>query len=138
RNEHGGVVAHAAHRLLAGADGEERVADADDGLVRVVGVNVEAAAGEQLRQDVAGRRDALAGSTADGDCEVDVRHGPSGLLRGSSSLRRRPNRTAPVRAGRTLMGPGDRSQPYRTARWAAVRHSVAILALCVQFRAIAK
>src|SRR5439155_721153 len=83
---------------LAGADGEEGVSAADDGLVRVVGVDVEAAAGEQLRQDVAGRRDALAGGSADADCEVDVRHGPSGLLRGSSSLRRRPNRTAPVGA----------------------------------------
>ena len=75
RDEHGEIVAHAADGLFAGADGEEGMAAADDGLVGVVRVDVQATAGEQFRQDVARRRHALSGGSADADCEVDVGHG---------------------------------------------------------------
>ena len=70
------LVAHAAHRAVAGADGQEGVAAADDGLVGVVGVEVEAAAREDARQNVPGAGDALAVFTADADCKINCSHNP--------------------------------------------------------------
>jgi len=49
----------------AGADGEEGVAAADDGLIGVVGVEMEAAAAEDLGEDVSGSGDALTGGASD-------------------------------------------------------------------------
>ena len=60
-------IAHVGDGLGAGADHEEGVAAADDGLIRVVGVEVQAATAENLGEDVAGGGDTLAGSAADAD-----------------------------------------------------------------------
>ena len=53
------------------------MAAANDGLVGVVGVDVEAAADEDPRQDVAGGGDALARRAANADGKVDSAHGSS-------------------------------------------------------------
>ena len=69
RDEEFKGIAHVGDGINAGADGEKSVAAANDGLVRVVGVQVEAAAAEDLCQDVAWGGDTLAGGAADADGE---------------------------------------------------------------------
>ena len=61
------MVAGVGDVVGAGADGEEGVAAADDGLVGVVGVEVQAAAAEDLGEDVAGSGDTLTGGASDTD-----------------------------------------------------------------------
>ena len=56
---------------VAGADGQESVAAADDGLVGVVGVEMEAAPRENAGENVSGGGDALAVLAADADCEIN-------------------------------------------------------------------
>jgi hypothetical protein len=70
RDEELESVAHVGDGVGAGADGEEGMATADDGLIGVIGVEVQAATREDFREDVAGGGDALAGgaSNADGEC----------------------------------------------------------------------
>ena len=70
RDEHIDLVAHVAHRRLAGADGQERMPAADDGLVGVVGVEVKPAPREDAGENVAGGGDALAVLPPDGDREI--------------------------------------------------------------------
>src|SRR5215467_7036093 len=73
-DQHVVFIAHAAHGAIAGADGEKRVAPANDGLVGVVGVNVEATAGEDARQNITSARDALPVFTTNPNCKVDGSH----------------------------------------------------------------
>ena len=54
-------VAHVGDFLRAGANGQKGVATADDGLVGVVGVQMQAAAAEDLRENVARSGNALTG-----------------------------------------------------------------------------
>ena len=63
------VAVGGADVVGAGADGEEGVAAADDGLVGVVGVEVQAAAAEDLGEDVSGSGDALTGGASDTNTE---------------------------------------------------------------------
>src|SRR5262249_39683778 len=83
-DEHVELVAHAAHRLIAGPDGQESVAAADDGLIRVVRVYVQAAPPKDAREVVAGAGDALPVSTANADCKINFRHG-NAFLRAETS-----------------------------------------------------
>ncbi len=69
RNEEVEMAVGGADVVRAGADGEEGVAAADDGLVGVVGVEMEAAAAEYLGEDVSGSGDALTGGASDTDAE---------------------------------------------------------------------
>src|SRR6267143_1338438 len=87
---------------------------ADDGLVRIVCVDVETTPGEQLGQDVAGRRHALAGGSADADCEVDVGH--RSWTAAGVDLRNRPKSTAPDAKPPDTTGRPRRRQPSGTAR----------------------
>ena len=80
RHEHVELVAVAQHGLVAGAEGQEDVTAANDGLVGIVGVHVKPAADEDPRQDVAGGGDTLTGRAPDTDSQVDVLH-DSSLLR---------------------------------------------------------
>ena len=59
------LVAVAVDLLVRDADGEEDVAATDDGLVSVVGIEVEAAADKDAGENVARGCDALTGLTAD-------------------------------------------------------------------------
>ncbi len=74
RDHHVELVAEAEDRLVAGAQREKDVAAAHDGLIGVVGVQVQTAAHEDARQDVAGRRDALTRRAADCNREINCRH----------------------------------------------------------------
>ncbi len=58
-----------SHRVDAGADGEKRVAAANDGLVGVVGVQMQAAPAEDQCEDVARRGNTLTGRAANTDGE---------------------------------------------------------------------
>ena len=71
----------------AGADGEEGVAAADDGLIGVVGVEVEAAAAEDPGEDVSGSGDALTGGSSDTDAE-GLCHGRLSDLRAGFEMAR--------------------------------------------------
>ena len=74
RNEHVDLVTHVADRPVAGANGQEGVAAADDRLVGVVGVEMQPAPRKDARENVAGGGDSLAVLTADADCEIDLVH----------------------------------------------------------------
>ena len=60
------LVAVGIDLLVAGAHGEKDVAAADDGLVGVVGVQVQSAAHEGARENVARGGDSLSGRASDG------------------------------------------------------------------------
>ena len=81
RNEHINFVAHAADGAVAGADGEESVAAADDGLIGVVGVEIESAPREDARENVARRGDALSGFSPDPDCKINFGHSSVWFIR---------------------------------------------------------
>jgi hypothetical protein len=80
------AVAVAQHLPFTDAEHQQDVPAADDRLVGVVGVEVEAAAGEDAREHVTGRRDALAGGPPDRDGEIEflLGHGHSSSRRGGS------------------------------------------------------
>ena len=59
------AVAHVGDLIWAGADGEKSVAATNDGLIGVVGVQMQTAAAENLREDVAGGGDTLTGGASD-------------------------------------------------------------------------
>ena len=67
-------VAHAAHRPVAGADCQERVTAANDRLIRVVGIEVQAAARENACQDVSCAGNALTVFAPDTDCKINGCH----------------------------------------------------------------
>ena len=77
RHEHVELVAVAQDRLVTRAEGQEDVTAANDGLVGVVRVDVEPAADEDPRQDVAGSGDTLARRAANADGKVDSLHDSS-------------------------------------------------------------
>ncbi len=68
-NEEVEAAVGGADVVLAGADGEEGMAAADDGLIGVVGVEMKAATAEDLGEDVSGSGDALTGGSSDTDTE---------------------------------------------------------------------
>ncbi len=82
------LVAEAEHRLVAGAKREKDMAAAHDGLVGVVGVQVQPAAHENARQDIARRRNALTRRAADRNRKINLGHAsPPFWLLISGSLR---------------------------------------------------
>ena len=74
RNQHVELVAHAADRAVAGADGQKRVPAANDGLVSVVGVDVQAAPREDAGENITGGGDALAVLAANANCKINCCH----------------------------------------------------------------
>ena len=64
------AVTHVRDFLGTGTNGEKGVATANDGLIGVVGIEVQAAAAENLGEDVARCSDTLTGGApnADGKC----------------------------------------------------------------------
>src|SRR6476659_1563420 len=73
RNENVDLVAHVAHGRIARANGQESVSAADDGLIGVVGVQVEPAAREDAGENIPGGGDALAVLATNADCEIYFR-----------------------------------------------------------------
>lgn len=77
-------IAMGADLAVTATDGEEGVATADDGLVGVVGVHVDALASKQASEDVPRSRDALSSSAADADYVIErthITHPPSACSR---------------------------------------------------------
>src|SRR4029450_960482 len=68
------LVTERENWFIAGAKREENVAAANDRLVRIVGVQVQPAADEDPRQNIAGRGDSLARRAANSNREIDFRH----------------------------------------------------------------
>ena len=66
------VVAMRKGFLLADPHGQQNVSAPDDGLIGVVGVEMESPANEHPGKDVAGRGNSLPGSTPDGDGKVET------------------------------------------------------------------
>ena len=77
RDEDVNLVSHIADRRLAGADGQERMPTADDGLVGIVSVEMKSAPREDAGQNVARRGDALTVLTSNGNCEIGITHNNS-------------------------------------------------------------
>src|SRR2546423_13357416 len=73
RDEDVDLIAHVPHRRIARPNGQESVAAADDGLVGVVGVEMEPAPREDPRENIPGRGDALAVLAANADREIYFR-----------------------------------------------------------------
>jgi len=119
------LVAVSQDGLVTRAEGQEDVTAANDGLVGIVGVDVEPVADEDPRQNVAGSGNPLAGRAANADGEVDSLHGSSPVraLGRSNAGARRASRTARIRLPRyrrpapenaTTVVEGDsRQQPPR-------------------------
>ena len=66
------LVAVVAEFLIAHADREENVSAANDGLIGVVGVQVETAPDKHPGEDVAWRGDSLSGCSANRQCKIEV------------------------------------------------------------------
>src|SRR5882762_1647324 len=64
------LVAHVAHRRIAGADGQKGVSAANDRLVGVVGIEMKSAPREDAGEDIPRGGDALAVLAANADCEI--------------------------------------------------------------------
>src|SRR4030095_13898638 len=73
-NQNVELVTESENRFIAGAKREENVAAANDRLVRIIGVQVQPAADEYSRQDIAGRGDSLTRCAADCNREIDFCH----------------------------------------------------------------
>ena len=67
-------IAMGADLAVTATDGEEGVAAADDGLVGVVGVHVDAPASKQAGEDVPRSRDSLSSRAADADYVIERTH----------------------------------------------------------------
>ena len=67
-------IAMGANLAVAATDGEEGVAAADDGLVGVVGVHVDAPTSKQASEDVPRSRNTLSSSAADADYVIERTH----------------------------------------------------------------
>src|SRR5690242_18480701 len=76
RNQDVVLVAHTAHGTIAGTDGQKSVTATNDGLIRIVGIQVQTAPGKNACENVAGTRDALAVFSSDADCEIHSSHEP--------------------------------------------------------------
>jgi hypothetical protein len=74
RDEEIDLVAHAPYRTVPGANGEKGMPAANDRLVGVVSVEVQAAPGENQGENVPGRCDPLAIFTADSDRKIYFVH----------------------------------------------------------------
>jgi hypothetical protein len=74
RHEHVDLVTLAEDGLVARSERQEDVAAANDGLVGVVGVHVQAAADEDTGENIAGGGDALARRPANAYRKVDSAH----------------------------------------------------------------
>ena len=66
------AVAVGEHLLIANADRQQDVSAADDRLIGVVRIEVQTTTAEHASEDVARRRDPLAGGSTDGDAEVET------------------------------------------------------------------
>src|SRR5438046_2341548 len=66
------LVARGLDGSIAGSQGEKDVPPANDRLISVVGVEVQATANEDTRQDVAWRSNALTCCAADADCQIHL------------------------------------------------------------------
>src|SRR5437870_7235243 len=91
RNEHIDLVAHVEDRPVAGANGQESMAAANDRLISVVSVEMQPAPGKDQRENVASGGYPLAILAANSDCEVDFIHyaEPVGAVRVVNLLRGR-------------------------------------------------
>src|SRR5438445_12748708 len=89
RDEHIDLVAHVEDRPVAGANGQESMAAANDRLVSVVSIEMQPAPGKDKRCDVASGGYPLAVLAANANCEVDFIHyaEPVGAVRGVNLLR---------------------------------------------------
>src|SRR6266567_6608193 len=74
RDQHVELVAHTTHRAIAGANSQKGVAAPDDGLIGIVGIDVEAPARENAGQDVAGAGNALAVLAANSHRKINSSH----------------------------------------------------------------
>src|SRR2546428_12242489 len=88
RQEHVELVAVTQDRLVTRTEGQKNVAATNDGLVGVVRIDVQPAADEDARQDVAGSGDTLARRAANADGKVDSLHASSPVR--VRALRRQP------------------------------------------------
>ena len=73
-NEQVDAVTHVGDLFRSRTNGEKCVAAANDGLIGVVGVEVEAASAEDLCEDVARGGDALSGCASDADSKGLLHH----------------------------------------------------------------
>ena len=69
------ILKHGGYRVVSVADGQEGVSAANDGLVGVIGIEVEATPREDARKNVSRSGDTLTGFTADPDCKINFGHG---------------------------------------------------------------
>src|SRR5215475_14406084 len=79
RNQQVDPVPHVGYWLQPRADRKKGVAAANDRLIGVVRIQMQPTAAEDLREDIAGRCDALSGCASDADGKGPLhRHSPSG------------------------------------------------------------
>src|SRR5438445_9894521 len=74
RDERVDLVAHVEDRPVAGANGQERMAAANNRLVSVVSVEMQPAPGKDKSENVASGGYPLAVLAANSDCEVNFVH----------------------------------------------------------------
>src|SRR5204862_7602926 len=74
RNEYIDLVTHVADRPIAGANCQKSVTATDDGLVSVIGIEMQSAPRKDQRENVPSGSDPLAVLTANADCEINFVH----------------------------------------------------------------
>ena len=77
------LVAVAENVLLGNAEGQENMAAADDGLIGVVGAEVQPAADHDAGQNIAGGGDTLSRFASDAHCEIVItchRNAPTSIV----------------------------------------------------------
>src|SRR5262249_14088008 len=77
RDEHVDLVALTENGLITRAEGKEDMTAANDGLIRVVGVDVESASDEDPRENVARSGNSLARRATNTNGKVDSAHSSS-------------------------------------------------------------
>src|SRR5262249_33674410 len=106
RNQKVNFVTEAGHSLRTGADSQKCMSAPDNGLICIVGVEVQAAPGKNTGEDIARSRDSLSRGAPDGYRE--------GMFH-ASSLRSSRDRIAVMMPRlhdrRPMVKPPDRTQP---------------------------
>src|SRR2546425_5493517 len=74
RNKQVDPVTHIGDLLRAGANGQKSVATTNDGLIGIVGIQIEATPAEDLRENVARRGNTLTGRTCDTNSKGRLHH----------------------------------------------------------------
>ena len=74
RNKQVDPVTHTGDLFRAGANGQKSVATTNDGLISIVGIQIEATPAEDLRENVARRGNTLTGRTCDTNSKGRLHH----------------------------------------------------------------